>query len=142
MEAPARLLADKTGKDADGKSKTRPVGVSPDMPPGWLAGVAGLKADLVMVDRPAATGPFTVDTLLALRTLQGTTCGPVLAGTSLSILPDNIQVLHDNDVAGVLVTGGPAVELGFLGTIMFALGVGPAAELGFRLCGVPAPAGA
>ncbi len=116
-EAPARLLADKTGKDADGKGKTRLVGVSPDMPPGRLAGVAGLKADLVVVDRPAATGPFTVDTLLALRTIQGATRGPVLAGTSLGILPDDIQVLHDNDVAGVLVTGGPAAAEAFIEAI-------------------------
>ncbi len=116
-EAPARLLAEKAGKDADGKGRTRLVGVSPDLPPGRLAGVAGLKADIVVVDRPAATGPFTVETLLALRTIQSATRGPVLAGTALGILPDDIQVLQDNGVAGVLVTGGPATVEAFIEAI-------------------------
>lgn len=115
-EAPARLLAG-AGKEADDKGRTRLVGVSPDMPPGRLAGVAGLKADIVAVDRPAATGPFTVDALLALRTIQGATRGPVLAGTTLGLLPDDVQVLHDNEIAGVLVTGGPAAVEAFIEAI-------------------------
>jgi len=113
-EAPARLLS---GKEADGLHVTRLVGVSPDMPPGRLAGVAGLKADVVVVDRPAATGPFTVDALLALRTIQGAARGPVLASTTLGLLPDDIAVLHDNDIAGVLVTGGPAAVEAFIEAI-------------------------
>jgi len=112
-DAPARLLVDVE----KGKGPTRLVGVSPDMPPGRLAGIAGLKADLIVVDRTAASGPFNIDLLLALRAIQGVTRGPLLAGTSLGLLPDDIQVLHDNDIAGVLVTGGPATVEAFIEAI-------------------------
>jgi len=112
-DAPARLLAD----EEKGHGPTRLVDVSPDMPLGRLAGVAGLKADLVVVDRVAARGPFNVDMLLALRTIQGVTRGLVLAGTNLGLLPDDIQVLHDNDIAGVLVSGGPTTVEAFIEAI-------------------------
>jgi len=112
-DAPARLLADAE----KGQGPTRLVSVSPDLPPGRLAGVAGLKTDLVVVDRAAARGPFTIDSLLALRTIQGAARGSVLAGTGLGLLPDDIQVLHDNDIAGVLVSGGPATVEAFIEAI-------------------------
>src|SRR5205814_8442316 len=56
-EAPARLLA--------GKEVTRLISLTPAMPPGRLAGLPGLKADVLVVDDPAQGGPFTADTLLA-----------------------------------------------------------------------------
>lgn len=112
-EAPARLISDK----GPGGKKTRLVEASPDMPPGRLAGLAGLQADVVVVDRPAATGPFTVDTLLALRTIESTTRAPILAGTSLGILPDDVAVLQDSGVDGVLVTGGPSAVEAFVAAI-------------------------
>src|SRR5205823_6086466 len=74
-EAPARLLA--------AKEITRLVSLTPAMPPGRLAGLPGLKADVFVVDNPTPGGPFTADTLLALCAAEAATQKPVLAGSGL-----------------------------------------------------------
>jgi hypothetical protein len=105
-EAPARLLA--------AKEITRLVSLVPDMPPGRLAGLPGLKADVFVVDDPAQHGPFTADTLLVLCATEAATQKPVLAGSGLGLEPDDVKVLHDHGVNGVLVTGGVDVVRAFM----------------------------
>lgn len=92
--APARLLA--------GKGATRLVSLSTGAPPGRLPGLAALKTDAVVVNG-AGTGAFTLDTLLALRTIQGATQRPVLAGDGLGLAPDDVETLHDQGIEGLLI---------------------------------------
>ena len=105
-EAPARLLS--------AKAITRLVSLVPDMPPGRLAGLPGLKADVFMVDDPAQGGPFSADTLLVLCAIEAATQKPVLVGSGLGLGPDDVKVLHDHGVDGVLVTGGVDVARAFM----------------------------
>jgi hypothetical protein len=105
-EAPARLLA--------AKEITRLVSLTPAMPPGRLAGLPGLKADVFVVDDPTPGGPFTADTLLVLCAAEAATQKPVLAGSGLGLGPDDVKVLHDHGVNGVLVTGGVDVVRAFI----------------------------
>ena len=105
-EAPARLLA--------AKEITRLVSLVPDMPPGRLAGLPGLKADVLVVDDPTQHGPFTAETLLVLCAIEAATQKPVLVGNSLGLEPDDVKVLHDHGVDGVLVTGGVDVVRAFM----------------------------
>lgn len=104
--APARLLA--------GKGVSRLVTLTPDTPPGRVPGLATLKADIVVVDGAGLDGALTLDTLLALRTIQGATQRPVLAGSGLGLTPDDVAVLHDHGVEGLLVTGGAAALRAFV----------------------------
>lgn len=99
-DAPARLLA--------GKGATRLVGLVINTPPGRVPGLAALKAEAVVVDGAGANEALTLDTLLALRTIQGATQRPVLAGAGLGLSPADAQVLHDHGVEGLLLTGGAA----------------------------------
>ena len=105
-EAPARLLA--------AKEITRLVSLMPDMPPGRLAGLPGLKADVFVVDDPAQGGLFTAETLLVLCAVEAATQKPVLVGSGLGLEPDDVKVLHDHGVDGVLVTGGVDVVRAFM----------------------------
>ena len=105
-EAPARLLS--------GKEITRLVSLTPGMPPGRLAGLPGLKADVFVVDDPAQHGPFSADTLLVLCAIEAATQKPVLAGSGLGLGPDDVKVLHDHGVNGVLVTAGVDVVRAFI----------------------------
>lgn len=104
--APAHLLG--------GKGPTRLISLSPDLPPGRLPGLAGLHADAVVVD---GSGTFTVETFLALRTIEGATKGPLLAATSLGLTPDDAQVLYDHGIEGVLCTGGAGEARAFIAAI-------------------------
>ena len=104
-DAPAALLT--------GPGPTRLVGISPDSPSGRLPGVNGLKADVVVAEG-AGSGPFTIDTLLAVRTIQGATRGPLLAGDGLGLTPDDVAVLHDHGVEGILVADGPDAVRAFI----------------------------
>jgi hypothetical protein len=106
LEAPARLLA--------AKEITRLISLVPDMPPGRLAGLPGLKADVLVVDDPAQHGPFTAETLLVLCAVEAATQKPVLVGSSLGLEPDDVKVLRDHGVDGVLVTGGVDVVRAFM----------------------------
>ncbi len=113
-DAPAALLA--------GPGPTRLVGISPDSPSGRLPGVNGLKADVVVAEgagsgrngSSSGNSPFTIDTLLAVRTIQGATRGPILVGDGLGLSPDDITVLHDHGVEGVLVADGPDAVHAFI----------------------------
>ncbi|HKC73131.1 MAG TPA: hypothetical protein VKF37_02890 [Chloroflexota bacterium] len=105
-EAPARLLA--------AKEITRLVSLTPAMPPGRLAGLPGLKSDVFVVDDPTPGGPFTADTLLVLCAIEAATQKPVLVGSSLGLGPEDVKVLHDHGVDGVLVTGGVDVVRAFM----------------------------
>jgi len=117
--APASLLAG--AKDGP----TRLVEVSPDAPVGRLPGLAGLKADVVVVDRPAGASAgagagasgLSLDTLLALLTIGGAAKGPTLVGEGLGLTPADAQVLHDHGVEGVLLAGGPAAARAFIAAI-------------------------
>jgi hypothetical protein len=99
-DAPARLLA--------GKGATRLVSLSISAPPGRLPGLAALKADVVVV-QGAGGGTFTLDTLLALRTIQGATQRPVLAGDGLGLTPDDVETLHDQGIEGLLIADSAAL---------------------------------
>lgn len=97
LEAPARLLAV--------EKVTRIVGVPLALPPGRLGGLGALKAEILVVE-DSANGVLTVETLLTLRAIEASTKQPLLVATSLGLVPDDMQVLHDHGVDGVLVTGG------------------------------------
>jgi thiazole synthase ThiGH ThiG subunit len=84
------------------------------MPPGRLAGLPGLKADVFVVDDPAQGGPLTADTLLVLCAIEAATQKPVLVGSGLGLGPGDVKVLHDHGVDGVLVTGGVDVARAFM----------------------------
>ncbi len=110
-DAPASLLA--------GSGPTRLVGISPDSPSGRLPGVNGLKADVVVaegagVGSGSSGGAFTMDTLLAVRTIQGATRGPLVVGNGLGLTPDDIAVLHDHGVEGILVADDPDAARAFI----------------------------
>jgi len=107
-DAPASLLA--------GSGPTRLVGISPDSPSGRLPGVNGLKADVVVAEG-AGSGPFTIDTLLAVRTIQGATRGPLLIGDGLGLTPDDVAVLHDHGVEGIFVADDPDATRAFIAAV-------------------------
>jgi hypothetical protein len=105
-EAPARLLA--------AKEITRLISLVPDMPPARLAGLPGLRADVLVLDDPGQGGPFTADTLLALCAVEAATQKRVLAASGLGLGPDDVKVVHDHGVDGVLVTGGVDLVRAFI----------------------------
>jgi len=107
-DAPASLLT--------GSGPTRLIGISPDSPSGRLPGVNGLKADIVVAEG-AGSGPFTIDTLLAVRTIQGATRGPLVVGNGLGLTPDAIAVLHDHGVEGLLVADDPDAARAFIAAV-------------------------
>ena len=107
-DAPASLLT--------GSGPTRLIGISPDSPSGRLPGVNGLKADVVVAEG-AGSGPFTIDTLLAVRTIQGATRGPLVVGNGLGLTPDAIAVLHDHGVEGLLVADDPDAARAFIAAV-------------------------
>jgi len=114
--APASLLAG--AKDGP----TRLIEVSPDAPAGRLPGLAGLKADITVVDRlagasAAGASGLSLDTLLALLTIGGAAKGPTLVGEGLGLTPADAQVLYDHGVEGVLLAGGPAAARAFIAAI-------------------------
>lgn len=98
LSAPARYLA------AEGV--TRLIEVAPDMPPGRLSGLAGLKAEAIVVEAPAGGGDFTVDALTAICAIQAATKRPALAIGGSGLAPRDAAVLREHSVEGVLVTGG------------------------------------
>ena len=101
-QAPARLLA--------GKGATRLVSLSTGAPPGRLPGLSALKADAVVVHGSGVgAGAFTLDALLALRTIQGATQRPVLAGDGLGLAPDDVETLHDQGIEGLLIADSAAL---------------------------------
>jgi len=107
-DAPASLLT--------GSGPTRLIGISPDSPSRRLPGVNGLKADIVVAEG-AGSGPFTIDTLLAVRTIQGATRGPLVVGNGLGLTPDAIAVLHDHGVEGLLVADDPDAARAFIAAV-------------------------
>ncbi len=95
--APARLLA--------GRTVTRLVSISPDLPTGRLPGLLGLQADIVVIEGAAPTAALTVETLLAIGTIQGATKRPSIVGANLGITPDDVAVLHEHGADGLVVAG-------------------------------------
>ena len=104
--APASLLA--------GKGTTRLISVTTDEPPGRLAGLAALKAESVVVEDSTDSTEFSVETLMALCTIQAATKKPLLAASSLKLTPDDVEVLRDHGIEGLLVSGGTAAVRKFV----------------------------
>lgn len=107
--APARLLG--------GKGPTRLVGVSPALPPGRTTGLAGLKAEALVVDGAGHGGSLTLEDLMALGTFEIATKLPLLVGSGLGLTPQDVAVLHDHGVEGVLLNGDAAVVSAFVKAI-------------------------
>jgi hypothetical protein len=107
--APARHLA--------GKGPTRLVTVTPDLPPGRLGGLADLHADVLVVDGMGRRERFSVDDLMAIGTIEAATKRPALAADGLGLTPEDVAVLHEHGMEGLLLTGGAAAVRAFVAAI-------------------------
>ena len=88
----------------------RLVDVVPDMQPGRLSGLGGLKIDAVVISGSGDQAIFTVDTLTAVTAVQTATKGPVLLGQGLGLLPRDAGVLVQHGIEGIIVDGVDTVR--------------------------------
>jgi hypothetical protein len=84
---------------------TRVVEVTPDLPPGRLGGLGALKAEIIAVAAPRRAESLSVDTLLVVGAIEAATRRPVLVDASLGLTPDDVKILYEQGVDGVIVDG-------------------------------------
>lgn len=89
---------------------TRVVEVPPDLPPGRIGGLGALKAEIIAVAAPRTAESLSVDTLLVVDAIEAATRRPVLVDASLGLAPEDVKILHEQGLDGVIV-GGTAEQV-------------------------------